>query len=333
MIDLWCHPDFIVDRNMYRPTLTAITAMAMFSPIASGQLVQVGPEGGVRINAPFVQVEVGPLGETYVHAPFTSVYAPGHPVLERPFFERRLLGPMYQVNAHGLQAPRTDHRLAGMNWRDLRQHLQRSALRLDDELDRRADAEVWRNYLRTQQVLQLASRDSDQSPSPDEVLDFQSLFEIFQATTANPELGSITELAGFHTVREGLRQMSRAPHERLRGELATSAMQLDQTLRRSAAAAPLRRYLELPVAVYAGMERTDTFDFASPDNVTELELVLGRYDRVSHSPEHRGVAALESFRTTRRLLSEYLLMQQKRTRAAPEPAPPEILPSPEPALR
>ena len=57
---------------MYRTAFATLAALILLPGTTHGQLLQFDQDGGVRVNAPFVDVQVGPAGETYVRAPFTS---------------------------------------------------------------------------------------------------------------------------------------------------------------------------------------------------------------------------------------------------------------------
>ena len=165
------------------------------------------------------------------------------------------------------------------------------------------------------------------------------MLRTFDATTANPQLRRITDLPGFAAVRDGLRQMIAEPSrqgdvtslsarsvvpEDIAQELAAAATELDRELRRFNSSAALRGYLELPLAVYSG-----TNNATSPD-LEEFELMVRRYDGVSRAPEYDAIAQLDSFRNTRRLLTQYVQWLQQQPAADPQPTPAEPLPLPEP---
>jgi hypothetical protein len=334
---------------MYRLLLALMMIVFLLPAISRGQLVEVGPHGGVRVNAPFVHVEVGPGGETHVRAPFTSVFAPGRRFMAHPVFGQPLFGPpAYERELPGHRAPVSSTSLSQMSWLHLRQHVRSAASRLDAELARMADGDVWQHYLRPQAVLQLVANDVDRAPLPSEAAQSKNLLRVFDATASNRQLAHIMDLPGFHDVRAGLRQLSAASADRqddlvepvaLRGQLAQSAMRLDGELRRFASSPALRNYLELPVEVYARDGTTDS-TIAEMNDPAAFELVLGRYDRVHRSPKYRDVASLESFRTTRRLLSDYVASLQNVAPAPTiqllreqEPTPAEPLPPPQPLPR
>jgi hypothetical protein len=328
---------------MYRTAFATLAALILLPGTTHGQLLQFDQDGGVRVNAPFVDVQVGPAGETYVRAPFTSVYAPGRRFIEPPMFGRRPFGLMFRTAAPFPAARGAHQPLPEMNWLELRQYVRHAATQLDASLARLADGDVWRDYLRPDAVLTLVSEDIATEPRPEEVDQFQQLSQTYDATAANPRLGRITDLSGFRGVQDGLRQLSvgdardwanegalQPADDELRNQLAASAMQLDQELRGSASSAGLRRFLELPPEVYAGTDADDAEPISGQHDLAELELMLRRYDRISRSPQLHDVSSLPSFRRTRRLLSDYVSSRQQRSGVEPELIPAEPLPAPLP---
>lgn len=329
---------------MFRQVLVVVaTTILVSSGITNGQLVQVSPYGGVQVNAPFVRVEVGPAGETYVRAPFTSVYSPGRPFIARPGFSRPYFETVRRHEAVVSVEPTATGSLAVIRWSGLRQHLRGAASQLITDLDRLADGDVWRDYLRPDAVMQLASENSDRVPDPDEMAQFQALYETFKATTANPELRRITDLPGFRAVYDGLHQViarggaggaerDASPDNSLtaiRAKLASSAVRLDRELRRFPSSANLRSFLELPLQVYSGEEGVMSEVQSTEPDLAELELALRRFDRVSRAAEYRSVASLQSFRDTRRVLSQYVQALQQQSFADQQPTPAEPLPVPQ----
>ena len=109
--------------------------------------------------------------------------------------------------------------------------------------------------------------------------------------------------------------------------MATSATQLDRDLRRVEAAASFRGFLELPLEIYAGDTNGAALD------TEQLELMLERYNRLADAREYREITRLDSFVTTRELLSEYVAsLRAPAIELVPTPA--ARLPEPrEPAQR
>lgn len=336
---------------MYRLALAAL-ALFLLSAVTNAQLLQLGPAGGVRINAPFVRVEVGPSGETFVRAPFTSVYAPGRRYIRPPVAYSSLARPVYEMEpmvpvdpVSRSIAPRLDWEQ--MSWRVRRQHVRDACRRLIVELDHMRDGEVWRDYLKPDLALQLVAEDSDRAPDRIVRDQFLLLSQTFEATVANRQLSRITQLPGFQTMRDGLYSFASTPtvgapptarsadaamsvQDPLRRQLADSAARLDRELQQLKAAATFRSYLELPLDVYAGAGRVGPGARDNQPDLAQLELMLGRYDRVNNVPEYREIVALESFRSTRRWLSEYVTSLQDGSSDEPEPTPAELLPLPLP---
>lgn len=74
---------------MYKKIVAAVLGAALLPSVVEAQIVQVGPLGGTRVRAPFVDVDVSPWGDTRVRAPFTAVDAPGRRYLRRGLLRGR----------------------------------------------------------------------------------------------------------------------------------------------------------------------------------------------------------------------------------------------------
>ena len=325
-----------------------VTMLVCCCGVADAQLFQQGPDGSVRINAPFVRVEVGPAGETYVRAPFTRVATPGrwpgHPVAYSPFAPAPVVAAPVQSQPAIVTSPQWEQ----ASWRQRRMQLRAAGRAFIAELSQMADGSIWRDYLQPDLAVSLVADDSDQPPNARESEQFLALAKTYDATLANRELRWITSLPSFRQLHEGLHVFASAAasgsvpasaravsaaepvgpaNASLGQQLATSATRLDRDLRQFASAAGFRGYLELPLEIYAGGDAPD----AAPD-LAQLELMLERYDRVADAREYREVTRLASFVSTRDLLAQYIASLRDRPAIELVPTPAERLPEPgEPA--
>ena len=107
------------------------------------------------------------------------------------------------------------------------------------------------------------------------------------------------------------------PLERQRGQLAVSAIQLDQALAGVQNGEHWTGYLQLPAAVFAPISTGPTDQLAA-----ELGDVLARYDTVRQTRAYRRIADMSAFQTTYQHLVAYLGMLEQGPASEELPPPP-----------
>lgn len=199
--------------------VAALVALGMASA-CQAQIVRWDGFGGVRVRAPFVKVDVAPNGDTWVRAPFTNVYSPGPGFRYGPFPPVPPVGvvpvipalpvPAYPVPAYPVPAvpgvvqevpsipvegyqvtrPSIDGHVA--------EDLHRAAIRLQSNLSRRQDGDVWLEYLNPARIITSIQR----GDPPGSLRD---LITNYDGVVANTSLRSIYTIDGFDETRELLR--------------------------------------------------------------------------------------------------------------------------------
>jgi hypothetical protein len=300
--------------------------LLVFADTSNAQVVRRGPDGRLRVRAPFVRVEVGPDGRTYVRAPFTSVYEPGD-----PRYDEYPGGPFdrYRVRVG------EDVSVAQMDWWELRQYTRDAANHLEIELSRLDGAAGWRTALRPGTIRDLLAEDFDQPPDQATVEQLRGILESYDDVAESDDLRRIAQLGAFRAVRQGLRELILPPHQRLQRVLAWYWTDLSRDLARFPTGSSWQSFLELPPEVLSVQEGPQApglpTEVRQPD-VQQLKKLLGRYDQVDRANEYRAIARLASFQATRELLAIYIDSLEPRTMDldGPQPRPAEI-PTPQPA--
>lgn len=322
-------------------TIGLVFCFLASAEMAQAQIVGWGPDGTVRVRAPFVDVDVAPGGSTRVRAPFTAVDTPGF-VPFRPRFERRFdRGPVDRAPGRGLgglrplsadeyaqgtvstsQKPVTDP--AQMSWLELRRHTRGVAVRLENELRRVADGPLWTASLRPGTVRDLLAEDSGQPPNAATIDQLAAILESYDALVDSDGYPQIARLSGFREMREALGEMVLPPQERERRNLAKQWAALHRDLGQFETGATWQEYLQLPPGLQGG--RID-----SGQAVQQLEELLGRYEKAIGPEEYRAIAQLPSFQSTRRGLADYMAtLKESAATARPEASLPEAVPLPRP---
>ncbi len=288
---------------------------------AEAQIVQSGPEGGLRIAAPFVRVEVAPDGRTRVRAPFTAVESrafrtPGRYEPGRAPLLRGRLQPVQETN------------VALMDWRTLRHHARTAASRFDGELARVAGGTTWTASLRPGTIRDLLAEDTDQPPDRATVEQLAPILQSYAALADSGGYPQIARLSGFRQTREALIELTWPPRQRAQRNLGLLWPSLHDELGQFESGATWQSYLALPVDV------TDGQDAAPPSKgqLQQVEEILSRYEEVIGPEDYRAIAQLGSFRATHRHLAGYVVLLRQET-SKPKglrTLPPEGIPAPRP---
>lgn len=309
--------------------------------MAQAQIVRRGPDGTVRVRAPFVDVDVAPGGNTRVRAPFTAVDTPGF-VPFRPRSERRLdRGAANRVPGQGLgglrplsaeeyaqgtvstsQKPVTDP--AQMNWLELRRHTRAVAVRLENELRRVADGPLWMASLRPGTVRDLLAEDSEQPPNAATIDQLAEILQSYDALVESDGYPQIARLSGFREMREALGEMVLPQKERHRRNLAKQWTALYRDLGQFETGSTWQEYLQLPPVLWDGPIDTGR-------TIKQLEEILRRYEKAIGPEKYRAIAQLPSFQSTRRGLADYVaILKENAAKTRPETSLPEAVPLPRP---
>lgn len=302
--------------------------------MADAQIVRLGPGGAVRVRAPFVDVDVGPGGSTRVRAPFTAVDTPGF----GPAFPRyeRWADRMPSDRAAGRGSKRlrplspgefsqgkvTDP--AQMSWLELRRHTRAVAVRLENELRRVADGTQWTASLRPGTVRDLLAEDSDQPPNAATIDQLVAILQSYDALVESNGYPQIARLSGFREMREALGELVLPPEARQRRNLVTQWSIFYNDLNRFETGATWQEYLQLPPDVRDGRA-------VEKQTLSQLEELLGRYEKIIGPEEYRAVTELPSFRTTRQGLADYVaILREQASKPDRLQLPPEGIPAPQP---
>ena len=95
--------------------------------------------------------------------------------------------------------------------------------------------------------------------------------------------------------------------ERQRQLLARSAQQLYDDLQRMRGGAAWQTYLQMPTGVTSTQHRTGSKEVIQPD-ASAVDAVLAKFDFVVSREDYRALYQLPAFRTTHRLLREYVVL-------------------------
>jgi len=327
---------------MCRVTFSALVMCLLTSSgMVQAQIVSWGPDGGVRVRAPFVDVAVGSGGDTHVRAPFTAVDTPGLGLILRGR-ERRVerlsadampgrrtgrlrplsAGEFVQETVTTSRNPVTDP--AQMSWLELRRYTRAVAVRLENELRRVTDGTAWTASLRPGTIRDLLAEDSEQPPDAATIDQLAAILQSYDALVDSAGYPQIAGLSGFREMRETLGEMVLPPEERTRRNLADQWTSLYHDLEQFPTGATWQEFLEVASDVRDG--RTDlkqTLDY--------LEDLLARYEQVVGPEEYRAVAQLPNFKATRQSIADYAdVLKQSAAAEDPEPSQLESLPLPKP---
>ena len=322
-------------------TLVLVSWFVTCTQTAQAQIVRWGPDGGVSIRAPFVNVDVGPGGSTRVRAPFTAVDTPGF----RSFVPRyeyrsqrvpsnRAVGPrtgrLRPLSADEFTqstlttSPRTVTDPAQMSWLELRRHTRAVAVRLENELRRVADGTTWTASLRPGTIRDLLAEDSEQTPDDATIDQLTAILQSYDALVDSAGYPQIARLSGFQEMRQALGEMVLPPQERSRRNVAKQWTALYRDLDQFPTGATWQEFLELTPDVRDG--RADL-----KQTVHYLEDLVARYEQVIGPEEYQAIAQLPSFQATRQGLVDYAeALEESAGTADSKLSQPESLPLPKP---
>ena len=303
--------------------------------VALGQLVRIGPQGTVRVRAPFVRVDVGPGGRTSVRAPFTAVDASGRrDVAYRRRLDTRVSGR--ESAERGRQPTLADPALA--DWAALWRMLHSETIRLEEQLGQNAVAGGWKEYLQTAWLRELSANRDNRPPDPQTAGQLRDTLLHYQRTIATRSYRPISSLPSFRMVHAGLKELVSPPLQRERRQLGESARNLEGELRRLDSGRRWVRHLQLPEQIFVSRSGTEHSVPPPPDTDPDRERELGelieslaRFDAVSHDPKYRMIAGMPAFQTTHQRLVSYARHLSATLSDDPlRPPQIEVLPVPQP---
>lgn len=301
----------------------ASSSLALFilPAIGQAQIVEVEP-GYVR--APFVRVYRTPDGGTQVRAPFVDVHSDGTRY-RRPPRSPYDLPPVPPINAPApvtVDTPGipTQIDVATADWQSLRLIIRTGEAELANRLNRYRAADRWKATLQIGSLSQILTDDDNQPPTGETRDRLQAILDTYDRASINPAFRPVTRLSEFHTVHTALTELLLSPLERKRGQLATAARDLDQTLAQMPNGSHWSDYLRLPDSIFA------PDDSATIRNLDELSRVLNRFESVSADRRYGLIAALPAFQATHRHLVDYIAISSPPSLSLPEelPAPPSL---------
>ncbi len=211
--------------------VSAFLLLAVLSSTAAGQVVRVGPYGGVRVRAPgfWMNLPGPPIAPPFYRSPFgiAPVYGPPIPVPLYPFRYEVQRVPSYAIPAPNFRMDyygpggsgsisvgsspvvsvpsySSDRQAVSQvayppaNLSDLQSQLYDAATRLTRSISARRDGEPWMNYLAPHRIVAALERG--------ETTGLNELVVHYNGVVANPKLAFVANLDGFAATRSLLPQ-------------------------------------------------------------------------------------------------------------------------------
>lgn len=254
------------------------------APDARGQLVRIGPLGGVSIRVPFVSVDVSPWGDTRVRAPFTAVDAPGRGYYHHHYhYDQRI--PLYDLPAYGYSLPYEAYSSPYEPYSD--------SYRWYAEPSRRYGLGADPSYALPSRPYRSESPADANAPIevPYSPYDADWFRSTERASSSDGAVGG--DAAGEATAV-------------LRQSLLEAATRLNAALQRRSDGQVWQDYLQ-PDAIIAAISQGTSAD-ATTDRLREL---LDNYDGVTANASLDWVTRLDGFDNTRRLLRQWVSVDDR----------------------
>jgi hypothetical protein len=179
--------------------------------------------------------------------------------------------------------------------------------------------EVWRKHFETRAVDELLGVDENAPPSDEQRGEIVRVLKILDEAVADSDMNDLTRRDSARTLRASLRELVTPPNHRLVRQLSYNGRQLNRSLGTLSTGVTWQRYLALPDAIVAAMDRPPGDSKAGVDiDEGELRQILGRYDEISANPEYDMIASLPAFQATHERLTELVTPPPPNT---PPPVP------------